>query len=73
VHKFVETLHYKVLTFTLPKLFLISKIVQLYSHTGMDASIQSQGYVQAYAILGFWIAAIPAAMTVFGLLAEASY
>ena len=35
----------------------------------MDASIQSQGErsegsVQAYAILGFWIAAIHAAMTV---------
>jgi len=29
----------------------------------MDASIQSQGCVQASAILGFWIAAIPAAMT----------
>jgi len=49
----------------------------------MDASIQSQGErsegsVQAYAILGFWIAAnpryaLPAAMTVFGLLAEAAY
>jgi hypothetical protein len=45
--------------------FLISKIVQpvpSYWHgcqTGMCA------------ILGFWIAAIPAAMTVFGLLAEA--
>jgi hypothetical protein len=30
----------------------------------MDASIQSRGCVQAYAILSFWIAAIPAAMTV---------
>jgi hypothetical protein len=39
----------------------------------MDASIQPQGCVQAYTILGFWIAAIPAAMTVFGLLAEAAY
>jgi hypothetical protein len=29
----------------------------------MDAGIQLQGCVQTYAILGFWIAAIPAAMT----------
>jgi hypothetical protein len=34
----------------------------------MDAEIQSQGCVQAYAIIGFWIAAnprytLPAAMT----------
>jgi hypothetical protein len=29
----------------------------------MDAGIQSQGCIYVYAILGFWIAAIPAAMT----------
>jgi hypothetical protein len=36
---------------------------QLSRHSSMDAGIQSQGCAQAYAILGFWIAAIPAKMT----------
>jgi hypothetical protein len=36
-------------------------------HSSMDAGIQSQGCVQAYAIFGFWIAVNPAAMTWFSL------
>ncbi len=34
-------------------------------HSSMDAGIQSQGCVLMYAILGFWISAIPAGMTYF--------
>jgi hypothetical protein len=43
-------------------------VMKLSRHSSMDAGIQLQGYIQANAILGFWIAAnpryaLPAAMT----------
>ncbi len=48
-------------------LWLYLTAIKLSRHSSMDAGIQSQGCVRVCAILGFWIAAIPAAMTCFSL------